>query len=245
MKINHNLDNHIVLITFNLPQYEKSSSIYEGSPNWMDRRIKLFEKYTLSSFINQTNKNFHLIVLLDPDTPKRYLDIFKSYTEEYSFFNILYTKDFRGEEFENKLLNLYKQIRKNTCDVILSTRCDNDDLIHINYIQEVKEQIENYKVLSIYHGLYWDITNGKFLNSLFPTGPFLTTQSTLDNYLNPRYGNHHDVIKDNDPKYYKPEIPLWVQIIHGENIWNEIHKMPGVECLVDLKQLEEHFGFKN
>lgn len=239
------MDNHIVIITFNLPKYKKSPTLYQGSPNWMDRRIALFEQYTLPSFENQTNKDFHLIVLVDPNTPQNYLNILKSFEVKYNFFNILLTAEFRGSEYEQNLLEFYGKIKKNNTNVVLSSRCDNDDLIHITYIQQVKNLIKDYKVLSMSHGLYWDVNLNIFLDSVFPTGPFLTTQSTLDNYINPRYGNHHDVIRDNNPLIHKSELPMWIQIIHGENIWNSLEKMPGHRCKVNLNELEEHFGFKS
>lgn len=239
------MDNHVVIITFNLPKYKKSLTLYEGSPNWMDRRIALFEQYTLPSFKNQTNKDFHLVILVDPNTPENYLEILRGYTHQYSFCNILLTTEFRGKEYEEALLNFYKEIRKNNSNTILSTRCDNDDLVHIEYIQQVKDLIKDYKVLSMSHGLYWDINSNIFLDSVFPTGPFLTTQSTLDNFINPRYGNHHDVIRDNNPLIHNSTIPMWIQIIHGENIWNALEKMPGYRCSVEIKKLEEHFGFKH
>lgn len=47
------MDNPIVIITFNLLKCKKFLILNEGSPNWMDMRIALFEQYTLPSFENQ------------------------------------------------------------------------------------------------------------------------------------------------------------------------------------------------
>lgn len=235
------MDNHIVIVPFNLPN--DSISIYEGENCWMDRRMNLFKTYTLPSFNNQSDTEFHLIILLDPNTPKKYLNELKNLEKSYNFFNILYTLESKGKQYENQLLELYMKKRKNNSNIILSSRCDNDDSIHTYYIETIKQNIENFTVLSLAKGLYWDINSNIFLNSIFPTGPFLTTQSTLDNFLNPRYDNHHDVVKNNKSKILTEGFPMWVQIIHGENLWNRLDRMPGTPCEVNIEELKEHFNF--
>lgn len=236
------MDNHIIITPFNLPN--NSFSIYEGENCWMDRRMELFQTYTLPSFNNQTDKDFHLIILLDPSTPEKYLNVLKDFENQYSFFNILYTLESKGNQYEKDLIKFYLKIRKNTSDTILAGRCDNDDAVHTYYVETVKQNIKDFQVLSLAKGLYWDIKSNQFLDSVFPTGPFLTTQSTLDNFLNPRCENHHDVVKNNHHIILTEGYPMWVQVIHGENLWNQLNRMPGSLCSINLKTLKEHFNIK-
>lgn len=234
------MDNHIVIVPFNLPN--NLISIYEGENCWMDRRMNLFQNYTLPSFNNQTNKDFHLVILLDPSTPKKYLNILKKLENQYPFFNILYTLESKGEQYEKDLLEFYLKIRKNDSNTILAGRCDNDDAVHTYYIETIKQNIKDFQVLSLAKGLYWDIKSNQFLDSIFPTGPFLTTQSTLDNFFNPRHENHHDIVRKNNHTILTEGYPMWVQIIHGENLWNRLDRMPGSLCTVNKETLKEHFN---
>lgn len=235
------MDNHIIIIPFNLPN--DSISIYEGENCWMDRRIDLFKKYTLPSFNKQSDKEFHLIILVDPETPKKYLDILKGFEKKYLFFNILYTTKQSGSQLESSLLELYNNIRTNTSEIILSSRCDNDDSVHQYYIETIKNNIGDFEVLSLAKGLYWDINQNQFLISKFPTGPFLTTQSSIKEFKNPRGDNHHNVITNNNSKIITEGLPMWVQIIHGENLWNRLDRMPGKSCEVNIEDLKTHFNF--
>ncbi len=236
------MDNHIIIVPFNLPN--DTISIYEGKNCWMDRRMELFQIYTLSSFNNQTDKDFHLIILLDPLTPKKYLNVLKKFEDQYPFFNILYTLESKGEQYEKDLLKLYLRIRKNNSNTILASRCDNDDAVHTYYVETIKQNIKDFQVLSLAKGIYWDIKSDQFLDSTFPTGPFLTTQSTLNNFLNPRYDNHHDVIRKNHHTILTEGYPIWLQIIHGENLWNRLDRMPGSPCVVNKEILKEHFNIR-
>lgn len=234
------MDNHIIIIPFNLPN--DVISIYEGENCWMDKRMELFQTYTLPSFDNQTNKDFHLVILLDPSTPKKYLNVLERFENQYPFFNILYTLESKGKQYEKNLIDLYLKIRQNNSDIILAGRCDNDDAVHTYYIETVKQNIKDFQVLSLAKGIYWDIKSNQFLDSIFPTGPFLTTQSSLDSFLNPRYENHHDVVRKNNSTILTKGYPMWVQVIHGENLWNRLDRMPGSLCSIDPSTLKEHFN---
>jgi len=235
------MDNHIILMTFNLPR-SLPQSIYEGDPCWMQKRLDLFENHTLPSFIAQTNKEFFLILLCDPDTPQIFKEKLLNYTKQFSFVKIIWTNT-NGPEMDSQLLELYDSCRTNNTDIILASRCDNDDSVHITYVDTIKSTInEKYKVLSLTKGIFWDTKSNKFLDGNFPTGPFVTTKSTIKEFFNPFSYGHHDMVLKQDSIILDTEYPMWLVLCHGDNQWNRLDRMPGKEVKYNLEDLKPHFG---
>lgn len=235
------MDNLIILVRFNLPQ-SLPQSIYEGDPCWMQKRLDLFENYTLPSFAAQTNKEFFLILLCDPDTPQIFKERLLNYTKQFSFVKIIWT-DTNGPEINSQILELYNSCRTNNTDIILASRCDNDDSVHTTYVDTIKSTInKEYEVLSLAKGIFWDTKSHKFLDSYFATGPFITTKSTLKEFFNPSTTNHHDMVMNHNSIILKTEYPMWLVLCHGDNQWNRLDRMPGQQVKYNLEDLKPHFG---
>ena len=49
------------------------------SQEWLNHRFEIFEKYTLSSILNQSSKNFKWCIFFDQDTPNVFKKKFKNY----------------------------------------------------------------------------------------------------------------------------------------------------------------------
>lgn len=238
------MDNYIFITEFNLPNENKS--IYEGSPCWMEQRMELFKKYTIPSLNSQTDKEFFTFLLCDPLTPSPYKEQLLDIEQQFPFIKIFWTKTQLIKSQYGDFLNLYKKHRKNSSDTIYASVCDNDDLLHCKYVELAKafyNENSEYNVACFAYGIYWDIKTNQFLYSYFPTNSFFTTKSTLTDFLNPRYTNHHDVVKNNKSILIPLESPMWIQIVHGENLWNRLDRMPGELCQFDINELKEHFGF--
>jgi hypothetical protein len=237
------MDNHIVLIEFNLPQ-TPPQPIYKGNPCWMQTRLELFENYTLPSFASQTNKDFFLILLCDPNTPKIFKEKLLNYTKQFSFIKIIWTIT-NGPEINSQILELYNSCRTNNTDTILASRCDNDDSVHVTYIDTIKSTSnQKYKVLSLAKGIFWDTKLNKFLDSDFPTGPFVTTKSTIKEFFNPFSYTHHDMVLKHNSLILKTEYPMWLVLCHGGNQWNRLDRMPGKEVKLNLEDIKPHFGLQ-
>jgi hypothetical protein len=243
------MDNYLILTVFNLPNKDglkiiNSDSLYEGNPCWMERRLNLYYKYTLPSLLSQTNKEFYSILLCDPETPSPYKEQLLDLEKKYDFIKICWINN--RNEYE-KYIDVYKQIRKNNSDELYITICDNDDLIHKQYVEIAKEfytQIpEEYNVICYANGIFWDIETGNFLNSYFPTNSFFTIKTNLNKFTNIININHHSVVNENKSTLIPLQSPMWIQLVHGENLWNKLDRMPGEICQFNINDLKEHFGF--
>ena len=63
------LFDHFVLTRFAEDVFKQSRKI--KVEEWLNNRIKLFEKFCLPSIMNQTNKNFKWLLFIDKNLSKR------------------------------------------------------------------------------------------------------------------------------------------------------------------------------
>lgn len=243
------IDNHVICMPFNL-QYEGKPSMYEGNPSWLRNRIDIFKKYCLNSFNNQTDSAYHLFLYCDSETPSKYkkelLEIEKSSNVitiiwDLSKFNWKYSKE-EKEGLKKSILKNYKKVRKNNSEEIICSRFENDDIPDLRYVEFVKQCHEHYNIISLGKGIYWDINTNQFLDSTFPTGPFISVKSTLDNFISPLEDEHHNYITKRSGFPVITEEPLWVQVIHGENVWNRMDRMPGKLFNPEVENFKQCFA---
>lgn len=223
--------NHIILCIFNL-QFENRSPTYEGTPCWLETRLALFKKYSLNSFIHQTDPNFKLLLYCDGTTPDPYKSELLALESQYDFISIcwdyikVYDDNF-SQTFKTSVLNNIKKLTHPDTEEIICSRYDCDDILEIRYNEFVKLSHQNCDIVSLAKGLYWDVNTNQFLDSIFPTGPFISVKSNLDNFVSPLESDHHDYITKKGGTPIITEENLWIQIIHGENVWNRLDRMPG------------------
>ncbi len=241
---------HIILMIFNL-QYEDYPLTYEGDPSWLRQRLDIFKKYCVNAFANQTDPNFHLLIYCDSTTPDPYKSELLNLETQYKFITICwefskaYGDNFWENIFQNSILdNIKTLVSPDTTEVICS-RFENDDIPEVRYNEAIKLAHQHCDIISIAKGLYWDIKNNQFLDSVFPTGPFISVKSKLDNFMSPHEDEHHNYITQRGGKPIITEENLWIQLIHGDNIWNRLDKMPGQLISAPSDEyLKLHFAYE-
>lgn len=218
-------------MTFNL-QYKDHPLTYEGDPCWVEQRLNIFKKYCINAFANQTDPDFHLLIYCDNTTPEPYKSEILELESKYKFITICweFSKAYGNgwdEIFKHSILNnIKKLIPKSTKEVICS-RFENDDIPEVRYNEYIKLAHQHYNIISLGKGLYWDIKSNQFLDSIFPTGPFISVKSPLDNFMSPLEEEHHNYITQRGGEAIVTEENLWIQLVHGDNLWNRLDRMPG------------------
>jgi hypothetical protein len=226
------MDNHVITMVFNLNLKDKPS-MYEGENPWIRQRLDIFKKYCINAFANQTDPDFHLFLFCDKNTPflfkQELLDLESKYnfiTIIWDFINIL-GNGVTHKDLSESVLKHYLKVRNNNSNEIICSRFESDDIPEIRYNEFVKLATQSNCIISLGKGLYWDINTDQFLDSIFPTGPFVSVLSTLENFVAPYEEGHHDMIKNRNGLPIITEENLWIQLVHGENIWNRLDRMPG------------------
>tara|TARA_R110002153_G_scaffold65985_2_gene176572 strand:+ start:4749 stop:5486 length:738 start_codon:yes stop_codon:yes gene_type:complete len=241
--------NHIIFCRFNL-QFKDKPITYEGNPCWLEKRLALFKKYCINAFINQTDPNFKLLLYCDNTTPDPYKSELLKLESQYDFIFICwdyskaYGKGFT-QTFKISILNNIKKLTPPGTKEIICSRYDCDDILEIRYNEFIKLAHQNYDIISLAKGLYWDVNTNQFLDSTFPTGPFVSVKSNLDNFLSPVEEEHHDYVRKKGGKPIITKENLWIQIIHGENVWNRLDRMPGkLIPPPSAEYLKTHFAYE-
>ena len=249
---------HFIIIPFNL-QWEGQPITYEGDSCWVKQRLAIFKKYCVKAFVNQTDPNFHLILYCDNTTPDPYRSELLELEIQYEFIHICWEfSKFYGEEiksfvddgkeikpFTNSILNNIKSLISSDVDEVICSRFNNDDIPEVRYNEFIKLAHQHHNIISLAKGLYWDIKNHYFLDSTFPTGPFVSVKSKLDNFTSPLEGSHHDYVTKKGGIPLITEENLWIQLIHGDNLWNRIDRMPGQHIPPPSDEyLKIHFAYE-
>ena len=251
MEGNRIIDNHIIITHCNLEGFD-IDNIYSGNPSWMEYRLGIFEEYTLSSLSNQTDPGFHLLMFCHTNTPKPYKQKLLDLEEKYDFLKLMWDQThFTGHggevpSFYNSIKKAYLEVRKNNSNEVICSRMGTDDMAEARFNEVIKNLTQKTPTLSLAGGLYWDIIENKFLDSMFPTGPFISVKSTISDFKGDmREISHHHIINQTNGSFIMNKDPLWIQVCSGTNVWNSLEKMPGEQINHPGEEyLEINFGFK-
>lgn len=219
------MDNHLILTRFNkhiglIRDPQEIHNLFKGNPSWIDERINLFKKYYIPSFLNQTDTGHHNFILCDSSTPNKYKKIFKDLEKDYPFLNFIYNTELAfSKKTYNSVLNQYKIKRKNTSDIVITSRLDNDDMVSKFYNQSAKECLETRDWITFSDGICINHFNyGQVTHFRFPKSPFVSQKVNIKNFDTPLSTNHHDVPSES----IYTNIPMWAQVIHNSNLDNKL-----------------------
>jgi len=165
---------HIVLTRFNLALNfqckKRDDSIVPLKQPWLEeeylqKRFRIFEKYTFPSFLEQTDKSYKWIVMFHKDTPDIFKKRIQQLAEQMDQMEAWYMDD---EECHNCTGVIKNYIEKNYpgCGVI-TTRVDNDDIVHKTFIEMIKKDIVSMtdtQILTYVNGLQYDTRNYRSSN---------------------------------------------------------------------------------
>jgi len=236
---------HFVITRFNLKRKIPTSA------EWLQRRIELFEKYSLPSIQSQTEKDFFWLVLFDKDVPKNLQEKIDAWQKSCNNFNPMLCggwihKTIGGcvEEF------IRTETERDRTSYTLTTRIDNDDGMHEDFVKtlqatahgQIKKGVGavvlDYCLGVRYHEatkrfLLWPRRCAPFISLLRkynPEGRIVTVHSFP--------GGHDSVWKYAKVVSLKKHDPYWLQSIHDVNISNVLTGREKEIARKDLKGFE-------
>ena len=192
---------------------------------WLKNRFNLFEKYCLPSVKNQTNQNFIWCVFFDINTPIMYRKKINSISEDYPNFRPIFIDG-------NKMLNssFIEYINKHTDindDYVITTRLDNDDLIHKSFIKIIQTLYKPMDKMIIDLRDGYNITLGKSYSEIrkYSSGfnPFISVIETTNKFETILSKMHQDWESANNIVVFN-EMNLWIELVHKENKINSTKK---------------------
>jgi len=177
------------------------------SKEWMEHRIELFEKYTLPSILNQTNKNFTCVLCFDERTPNDVIC-------KYDYLD--------NVEIYWDLPKYWIKTKPPETDWILTSRIDNDDYYMDTFVEDIQKEFisrKQHMVIDIGYLMLEEKTGDVYdMERPVYNSPFITLCEwwhTAEGVMAHEHTRAYNLYKGYIiPKY------LSVQVIHDWNITN-------------------------
>ena len=133
---------HYIITRFNLKHVSKDwendkSGNEVLTDKWMKKRMSLFFEYCVPGVYNQYSKNFKWLIYIDKNTKGVYKKQLQDLTNEFNYIIIKQVNSY--QDFMDNYCNDILSITETNCSHIITTRLDNDDIIHKDMIRKVQE----------------------------------------------------------------------------------------------------------
>ncbi len=183
---------------------------------WMDNRMWLFENFCFPTILSQTNQNFDWLLYFDSNTKEIYKNKIINLVSNHNNIKVLFV-----DAMPSFMPELLKNIAQETKDIpyLITTRIDNDDSIHIDFINEVQKQFnqQEYRAIDFINGYSLQIEPKYLLgkkDQLF--NPFISLIEKNENSKTVFYQDHRLWKRDKNVTQISKK-RLWLSIIHQRN----------------------------
>lgn len=257
---------HYLLTRFNLTLWrEDKNGDAIVREEWLKKRMALFETYCLPSVKGQTCQSFSWILLVDEGTPAVYREKIKTYRNlcpQIRFVVVKAEYAYRfADIFQHVVLTDLKQGGWKDGDLCLTTYLDNDDCIARTFVEQVQKECVGFglsrdqkRFLSFDYGLQTFTQLRHFSTRIhYPNNHFLTlaeclsaAESSLSD-IRTCYGfGSHFLLERRGlarvAHINNREQPMWIEIIHEENVDNDVKMTFDTHVVKDKDLLKRDFS---
>ncbi len=251
---------HFIITQFNLRNFPLSDGAgYEKWIQWTRNRIDLFRKFCLPSMINQTCKDFTWLLFFDSETPPEF-DGFIENQKSYKFIEIC-----RSDGINDFYAGYFDEIKKRlpeNAGWIITTRIDNDDVLHRDAVKTIQLNFEEKHkyLISLASGYILNTADNRMSHYFYPMSPFISLIENTGNSPSGVFEKGHTkwdelrlfVFREIWHEFFRPgkrksrfilKRPMWIQIVHGENVSNSFIR--GLPVLREIDPGDFSLSFRN
>ena len=205
---------HFVLTRFNVRSFYHAS---EPTDEWLRERLRLFRQYCLPALADQSSAQFLWLVFVDDQSPQ--------------WFRHEIEKDARGR-FEPVYVagaftaeTVSEAVAARTdAPYVLTTRVDNDDAVARDFVQTIQScfQRQDFEFINLVNGAQY--ADGRAYLRPYTKNPFLSLVEAAGTAAPETvFVEHHYRVDERGPvRNIRTAHPMWLQVIHGGNVLNEI-----------------------
>lgn len=215
---------HFLLTRFNLKveAWKTTKNFQEVRTNeWLKERFKLFEKYCLPSVLNQSINDFTWYIFFDIDTSIFYRNKIEKLIEKYTYIKVLYIDGLKKLPYELKK-HIKAQVNLKSIDYIMTTRMDNDDIIHKDFISSIQNVFQpiDKTVIDVRKGYQLSIENKKreVRDYTHPFNAFISVIENVENFNTILSRMHYEWMDTKSVIIINEE--LWIELVHHGNKLN-------------------------
>ncbi len=217
---------HYLITRFNLRNKEwlhskKNETILDNE--WHKTRFNIFENYCFPSIEKQSNKNFKWLVFFDNTTPVQYHKKIKELQNRFLNFIPFFID---GNDVLCQSIVKFINNDKKSSEYVITTRIDNDDLVHTNFIETIQKlsfPSENL-VIDLRKGYQLDISGTKKKIRVYTNkfNPFISLVEkdniqSVFKIAHREWSNEKNLISEE-------QTPLWIELVHQSNLLNDSKK---------------------
>lgn len=195
---------------------------------WMTHRIGLFSNFCLPSVASQTNKDFQWLLFFDQTTDEDFKQELETLLKPYPHFKSFYVD---GMDAFHPSIKAYVSEDSKESSHIITSRIDNDDCIHKEYIDTIQQQFtsQDFMAIDVLKGYSLQISPEIMLGKkehIF--NPFI---SLIEKNVEPKtvWFSDHNMWKKESRRIEIANKRLWMSIIHEKNKVNEFDGYDNVD----------------
>ena len=213
---------HYIITRFNLRRDDWVSTKNNEkvlSETWLKERFELFENFCFPSVQNQTNQNFKWLVFFDKNTPEDYKSKIEKFAVEFRNFIPFFIDGMK--RFLPTIIEKVEELDEEK--YVITSRLDNDDSLHKNYVNVVQDcfNYQNYMAIDLIDGYGMQIgTNVRIGKMRHAFNPYISLIEKKENFKSVWHKGHTFWKYEKNIQKVKNN-PLWLTIIHEKNKSNK------------------------
>lgn len=214
---------HYLITRFNLKNPDWSTTKNKESlltEEWMAHRLELFQDFCLPSVLAQQNTNFKWLIFFDISTNDKFKSVIDKMLSKHDLIRHFYIEGM--SKFNSSIVDFIEKDAK-AADYIISSRLDNDDCIHRQFIDAIQKQFnrQNFMAIDVVKGYSLQISpEFKLGKKEHVFNPFLSLIEAKDNFQT-IWKTDHNLWKKEERIIKLKDKRLWLSIIHNKNKVNE------------------------
>jgi hypothetical protein len=238
--------NHFILTRFNLRLWWKEDKRGGAilTEEWLEERFRLFEKFCLSSVMNQKCQSFKWICLFDEGTPEMFRRRVDGYRERCPQFYPFYLNEVETKHFQQFFQSKVYELADKGDERLLTTYLDNDDCLRDDYVEKTQELAEKVRfgtIITYKFGIQYYADMNLAVRIPYKNNHFLTYYEKLTSEPRTVWGFwHFSIFKYKGIRVMtvdNPKNPVWVEVIHKGNIDNDVKMTLSHKLITDRKYM--------
>lgn len=211
---------HVILTRFNLKSAFGDPKT-RLDPAWLHHRFDLFDRFCFPSVRGQSNQNFKWLVLFGSDTPENFKAKVAGYTNWDNFIPLYLDMTGSIEEYSAMIRQVVRSMAAGAGGLI-TTRLDNDDAIHRDFVQILQSNIKEggTEFINFTDGYIWH--KSKLYLTAQRSNPFISLVETGHHFKTVYCEVEHNLLSTVAPIREIRTVPLWLQVIHEKNVINRV-----------------------
>lgn len=207
---------HVLLTRFNLPS-KGPESLIRAQDGWLQRRVALFERYTIPSVAAQTVSNFHWIVYFDPESPRWLLDRLAPHVAAGA-----YTPIFREEATWREVGADARQVTGAGGNLLITTNLDNDDALAADFIERIQQLAKPGETWALFLERGLIAADERTYLRRDRDNAFCSVAEPWTAEPATAWRDWHIMLRSHMPVLAAAGPPGWLQVVHGQNVSNRV-----------------------